>query len=165
MIEDQFRAGVLNDRNLYIIRRKDPGDASKVAVRMDVRLDPAGGLYVGDCFRIAVNTAGETCDKDIRGDRLPGNAVSNSQGAAGPVHFHEFAGVPADPQRCLLGGSVGMVLFIQLGMLIRDRTSSLAFRALLCPQEREGHVGLREFIINVFIIRHKPPFPTGAFRI
>ena len=55
--------------------------------------------------------------------------------------------------------------FIELGVLIGDRTGSLAFRAVLCPQEREGHVGLREFIINVFIIRHKPPFPVGAFRI
>ena len=79
-IEDQFRAGVLNDRNLCIIRRKDPGDAAKVAVCMDVRLDPAGGLHVGDRFRIAVHTAGEAGAKDIRGDRFPGNAVSNSQG-------------------------------------------------------------------------------------
>ena len=132
---------------------------------MDVRLDPAGGLHVGDRFRIAVHTAGEAGDKDIRGDRLPGDAVSNSQGAAGPVHFHEFAGFPADPQRCLFGGSVGMVLFIELGVLIGDHTGSLAFRAVLCPQECEGHVGLREFFINVFIIRHKPPFPAGASRI
>ena len=118
---------------------------------MDVRLDPAGGLPIGDRFRVAVHTAGEAGDKDIRGDRLPGDAVSNRQGAAGPVHFHEFAGFPADPQRCLFGRSVGMVLFIELGVLIGDRPGSLAFRAVFCPQEREGHVGLREFIINVFI--------------
>ena len=49
---------------------------------MDVRLDPAGGLHVGDRFRIAVHTAGEAGDKDIRGDRLPCDAVSNIQGAA-----------------------------------------------------------------------------------
>ena len=131
-IEDQFRAGVLNDRNLCIIRRKDPGDAAKVAVCMDVRLDPAGGLHVGDRFRIAVHTAGEAGDKDIRGDRLPGNAVSNSQGAAGPVHFHEFAGFPADPQRCLFGGSVDKHRIIRLILIYTTNatnTTSLSLKA------------------------------------
>ena len=58
-----------------------------------------------------------------------------------------------------------MVLFIELGVLIGDRTDNLAFRAILCSQEREGHVGLCKFIINVFIIRYRSPFPMGAFRI
>ena len=77
-IEDQFRSDVLNDCNLCIIRRKDPEDAAKVVVRMNVRLDPAGDLHVRECLCIAVQTAGEADDKDIRGDRLPGDAVNNS---------------------------------------------------------------------------------------
>ena len=161
-VEDQLRAGVLNDRNLCSVRRKGPGDAFKVAVRMDVRLDPAGGFHVRKCLCLAVHTAREAGDKDICGDRLPGDAVSNSQGAAGPVHFHEFAGFPADPQCCLFGRGISMVLFIELGVLIGDCPGSFVFRAVICPQEREGHVGLRKFIINSI---HNPAcFPSLRVR-
>ena len=79
------------------------------------------------------HTTGEAGDKDIRGDRLPGDAVSNNQGAAGPVHFHEFAGFPADPQCCLFGRGIGMVFFIELGVRIGNRPGRLAFHAVLCP--------------------------------
>jgi len=65
--------------------------------------------------------------KDVCGDRLSSHASSNSHGTASPIHFHEFAGFPVDPQRCLFRSSVGMVLFIKLNVLIDDRPGNLTF--------------------------------------
>ena len=58
-----------------------------------------------------------------------------------------------------------MILFIELGVLIRNGMLLSTPCAVFCPKKRQGNTGFCQFIVDVFEVREFPAFIHSAFRI